>query len=174
MWRRCKDNSTNHQLLNHKAVCRTAPATTVGWCLFFSTMEPPVFVLPLSCWFQNCFGFQDWTYFSGRHKLLTTLNHKGPPLWWKILIFFKPVFDSLKEASWSQHKTPQLLTMYGFRKNQEIPPKITIFSSFGKKMVIFRGYSRYFFRNHTLLRAGVFCIAFSASGCGFREIKNSF
>ena len=38
-------------------------------------------------------------------------------------ICLKAVFDSLKEASWSQHKTPQLLTMYGFRKNQEIPSK---------------------------------------------------
>ena len=46
-------------------------------------MEPSVFVIPLSCYFQNCFCFQDWTYFSGRRKLLTTQNQKGPPLWWK-------------------------------------------------------------------------------------------
>ena len=63
-------------------------------------MEPPVFVLPLSCWLKNCFGFQDWTYFSGRRKLLTTLNHKGPPYDEKSDFFPKVVLDSSKEASW--------------------------------------------------------------------------
>ena len=77
----------------------------VGWCLllnsWFFTLEPPVFELPLACWFQNCFCFQDWTYFSCRYKLLTTKNHKAPPLWWnpqtveQVLVFWHNSFKGL-------------------------------------------------------------------------------
>ena len=73
-------------------------------------MEPPVFVLPLSCWFQNGFGFQNWTYFSGTRKLLTSLNHKGPPDYEKSKKKFRKLFLTAQKK---QRKTPQLLTMYG-------------------------------------------------------------
>ena len=97
----------------------------LGWCLFlnswFVTLEPPVFELPLACWFQNCFCFQDWTYFSGSRKLFTTQNLKN---------CLKAVFNSSKSASWCTEcnaKKPQLFTKYGFYINLELPPKITIF-----------------------------------------------
>ena len=61
-----------------------------GWCFnlnlnpvncfilnyWIFTTEQLVLRLPLSCWFQNSFFFQDWIYFSGRCKLFTTHNHK--------------------------------------------------------------------------------------------------
>ena len=90
-------------------------------------MEPNNFVLPLSCWFQNCFRFQNWTYFSGIRKLLTTLNHKGPPLWWKIWFFFQKLFliaqkkclDALNTAQ----KTPALCKVPFLNKSRKTSKK---------------------------------------------------
>ena len=73
-----------------------------------------------------------------------------------------------------QHKTPQLLTKYGFQKNQEIPPKITIFGSFGEeKKIIFRGYLR-FFRNGTLLTVMVFALRSVHQDADLEKSKTAF
>ena len=98
----------------------------------------------MSCWFQNCIDFPDWPYFSGRRKLLTHLNHKGPPLWWKIWIFSpKAVFDSSKEASWCTEcnaKDPSSL-------KSTIPEKIKKncqkYPFFWVKNAIIGGFSRF-------------------------------
>ena len=106
-------------------------------------MEPPVFVLPLSCWFQNRFGFQDWTYFSGRRKLLTPLNHKGPPLWWKIRIFFRKPFliaqKKCPDALNATQKTPALYNVPFLNKSRKTDKNAHFF----KNAIFWRFFSIY-------------------------------
>ena len=132
-------------------------------------MEPPVFVLPLSCWFQNCFGFQDWTYFSGRRKLLTTLNHKGPPLWWKIWFIFWKLFliaqKKCPDALNATQKTPALHNVPFLKKSRKTAKNAHFF-----KNAVFWSFFLELFRNVTLHGAWVFCVVFSAPGRFFWAI----
>ena len=48
------------------------------------------------------------------------------------------------------------------------------FSQFWSKMFFFVGFSWFFFSNHTLVRACVFCVAFNASARCFWNIKINF
>ena len=95
------------------------------WSQFFPPMEPHTLLCSLSPRFQNCFCFQDWTYFSGTHKKSRkTSKNTHFDQNWPNLSFFKVFLD--------------------------------------------------FFRNHYLLRASVFCVAFSASRRFFLVIKIIF
>ena len=97
------------------------------WRRHFSTMEPPVFVLPLSCYFQNCFCFQDWTYFSSRHKVLTTQNLKGPPFWWKFwkIVWMLILITQKKRpgALNTKQKTPALCNVPLLNKSRKTSKK---------------------------------------------------
>ena len=60
----------------------------------------------------------------------------GWGLRWKIWIFFQKLFFTAKKKrpdALNATQNPQLLTKYGFQKNQEIPPKIIFFGSLGEK-----------------------------------------
>ena len=72
------------------------------------------------------------------------------------------LFDSLNEAFWCTDynaKNFSSLQNQISEKNEEKPKKIGIF----EKMVFFWRFLLIFFRNGTLLKAEVFCIASSAS-----------
>ena len=58
-----------------------------------------LFCVTLDMLISKLLWFKDWNYFSGRHKLLTILNRKGPFYDEQCEFYFKAVFDSLKEAS---------------------------------------------------------------------------
>ena len=83
--------------------------------VIFITLESPALVLPFSCRFQNCFGFKVWTYFSGRRKLLTTLNHNVPPYeknLKNVQMLFLIALKKHPDALNATQKT-QLFTTYG-------------------------------------------------------------
>ena len=63
--------------------------------------------------------------------------------------------------------------MSSFWKNQEKPPRIPFLTKTAKNGHCWR-YFLNFFRNHTFLRAGGFCVAFSSSRRFFWAIKTVF
>ena len=75
---------------------------------------------------------------------------------------------------WRQRKKPHLFIKYGCPQNQKNTFKNNHFWPFWSKHYHFWRLFLFFFRNHTFSRAGVFCVAFSASGGFFWAIKNSF
>ena len=82
-------------------------------------------------------------------------------------------WSTLVLMHWPQRKKPQLLTKYGFWKNQERPSKIPIFAKTAKNEIFLKIFLN-FLRHHILLGTEDFCVAFSASRRFFWAIKNCF
>ena len=64
----------------HRSGVRGFPIVSyVGW-----NVVPCAMGWGLPFWFQNCFCFKFLTLRNTACKIWPPLNHKGPPLWWKI------------------------------------------------------------------------------------------
>ena len=126
-------------------------------------------VVPLVMQFPKQFYFFGFDHFLWRGYILTPPKSKGSPLWVKKRKNCPIVnFDSSKEASWCNECNAKTSGLW--KKSRKTFKKKAFFAILAKNSNILRFFLD-FFRNGTLERAEVFCVAFSASGRFFWAIK---
>ena len=118
---------------------------------------PPIFVLVLTCWFQNCSSFWFLTSSSPCLKFLPPLNQKGPPLWWTFWkIVQKPILITQKKHPDALNATQKTLALYKVwilkkrgitSKNTKVKPKtpkkqyfLELFSWFFQKLTFVKSW----------------------------------
>ena len=163
----CTVNSNTVQCTLECPILKRKTPNVMTWLL------PPIFLFLFGPWFKKKNSEKCFTFF---FPCRVTFWPPQIALWWKIwkivwkqfLIAQKKRLDALNATQ----KTTAPNNVRFLKKSRKTFKKYHFWLK-RQKMVIFEVFF-VFFRNRTLLRAGVFCVAFSASRRFFWAIKNCF